>query len=221
MVKPNSWSKRDSASSKGEDTRKRIQAAASSEFIDKGFDGARMQAIAERAGANKAMIYYYFHSKEALYEDIIREAFEELFRLFSQIGPMESITVEELVDRLVHIHIRFFAEHPHIPVLLARELHGSRGIAHGVFREVFKKIQSGMMPGFMEFIVQNKKAGKIRNVDPVQTILNVVALDIFYFITKPVMGIIWPESGVNENRMLAKREKAIVDLILHGILPRK
>ena len=219
MVKPNGQSM-DVIPVESGTTRARIKAAAAREFIEKGLDGARMQAIAERAGANKAMIYYYFQSKESLYAAIIREAFEEMFGLFAGIGPLESISIEEAIMRLVRVHFQFFAQNPHIPVLLARELHGGREIAYDVFREVFEKVQSDLMIGFREFIIRNKKTGQVRDVDPVQTIWNIIALDLFYFITKPVLDIIWPELAGQGERLLAKREKAIVDLLLNGLLPR-
>jgi TetR/AcrR family transcriptional regulator len=219
MVKPNGQSIQ-SGSEAGTSTRERIKAAASREFIDKGLDGARMQAIAERAGANKAMIYYYFHSKEELYSAIIRDAFAELFRLFENIGPMDSIDAKDLITQVVHFHFQFFAENPHIPVLLAREMHGKAGIASGVFREVFEKVQSRTMPGVLDCLVRARKTGAIRRVDPVQTVWNIVAMNIFYFIAKPVLGILWPDLGADEERLIDRREKAVVDLVLHGLLPR-
>jgi TetR/AcrR family transcriptional regulator len=201
-------------------TRERIKEAAAAEFIDKGLDGARMQAIAERAGANKAMIYYYFHSKEALYAAIIREAFEELFHFFDAMGPMDVIDAKDLITRVVRFHFRFFADHPHIPVLLAREMHGAGGIATGVFREVFQNVQRRTMPAVLDCLVRAGKAGSIRKVDPVQTIWNIVAMNIFYYIAKPVLRVLWPESDGDEKRILDHREKAVVDLVLYGLLPR-
>jgi len=61
-----------------ENMRDRIKQAAAEVFSERGFDGARMQEIADRAGANKAMIYYYFNSKEALFTAIFSENFTNL-----------------------------------------------------------------------------------------------------------------------------------------------
>jgi TetR/AcrR family transcriptional regulator len=56
-------------------SRDRILAAASSEFAARGFDGAKVDRIAARARVNKAMVYYHFASKAALYREILRQVF--------------------------------------------------------------------------------------------------------------------------------------------------
>ena len=57
------------------DSRSRILAAAAAEFSARGFAGAGIDRIARRAGLNKAMIYYHFSSKQALYREILREVY--------------------------------------------------------------------------------------------------------------------------------------------------
>ncbi len=52
------------------DTERQIFDAALQVFARKGKDGARMQAIADRADINKAMLHYYFRSKDKLYEQV-------------------------------------------------------------------------------------------------------------------------------------------------------
>jgi TetR/AcrR family transcriptional regulator len=56
-----------------EGTRRRILAAALREFSAKGIDGARVDAIAARAGTNKRMLYYYFGSKDDLFRAVLRQ----------------------------------------------------------------------------------------------------------------------------------------------------
>ena len=65
-----------------ENTREKIIKVAFQVFVEKGYDGARMQEIAEKAGVNKAMIYYYFNSKELLFEKIITETLDSFFQRF-------------------------------------------------------------------------------------------------------------------------------------------
>ena len=56
----------------------RILAAAAVEFAARGFGGARVDRIARRARVNKAMIYYHFGSKQALYRELLRSTFAQL-----------------------------------------------------------------------------------------------------------------------------------------------
>jgi TetR/AcrR family transcriptional regulator len=62
----------------------RILAAATQEFANNGYFGARTQAIADAAAVNKAMLHYYFRSKENLYSQVIKFAFE---RILQEVGP--------------------------------------------------------------------------------------------------------------------------------------
>jgi TetR/AcrR family transcriptional regulator len=77
----------------------RILAAATEEFANNGFFGARTQAIANAAGVNKAMLHYYFRSKENLYSRVIIAAFERIFREVGQawLGPDLMIKRVEMV----------------------------------------------------------------------------------------------------------------------------
>ena len=58
----------------------RILEAATAEFAARGYDGGRIEAIARRAGVNKALLYYYFDSKGALYEAVMEHHFREFNR---------------------------------------------------------------------------------------------------------------------------------------------
>ena len=59
-------------------TKASILAAARVEFADRGFEGARVDAIAERAGANKRLLYHYFGNKEDLYRAVLLDAYQEI-----------------------------------------------------------------------------------------------------------------------------------------------
>ena len=59
-------------------TKASILAAARVEFADRGFEGARVDAIAERAGANKRLLYHYFGNKEELYRAVLLDAYQEI-----------------------------------------------------------------------------------------------------------------------------------------------
>ena len=62
----------------GQDSRQRILDAALDVFYEVGFDGARMDAIAKRAGVNQALIYYYFNSKEGLFKELLNININEM-----------------------------------------------------------------------------------------------------------------------------------------------
>ena len=77
-------------------TEKTILEAAKKVFLDKGFDGARMQEIADEAGINKALLHYYFRSKDKLFDAIFEEAFKQFLPNISDI-MVSDISIEEKV----------------------------------------------------------------------------------------------------------------------------
>jgi AcrR family transcriptional regulator len=202
-----------------ESTREKIKAAALEEFVERGYDGARMQEIANRAGANKAMIHYYFQSKDALFEAILRESFEEMFQLFAQVWESNQST-EQLITTTVHEHLQFLAAHAHLPRILIRELNSNNPIVEKVMHELFKQIGHRRIRQAVEVLAAGIESGKLRPTDPKQTIWNIIALNLFIFITRPLLKVIWKEDFADEQKLLAKREAAIIDLLLYGLLPR-
>src|SRR5699024_4733323 len=61
-------------------TKADILVAGRAEFAERGFEGARVDAIATLAGANKRLLYHYFGNKEDLYRAVLRDAYEEIRR---------------------------------------------------------------------------------------------------------------------------------------------
>ena len=83
-----------------ERSRQRILAAALSEFAEKGFAGARVRAIAERAGVNSQLISYYFGGKEGLYDEIMRRWRDQEAQMERQIAQ-HGLSFADLVDAYV------------------------------------------------------------------------------------------------------------------------
>lgn len=77
-----------------EETKKRIIEVVRRHFSEKGFDAARVDEIAKDAGVNKALIYYYFESKEAILDHLIQE-------LFDDVSPLALEFVEEHVVSMI------------------------------------------------------------------------------------------------------------------------
>jgi AcrR family transcriptional regulator len=143
-----------------EGTQKRILDAARAEFARSGLAGARVDAIAERADANKRMIYHYFGSKEDLFKAVLEDAYSHI-RAAERRLELDRLEPEDAIEALVEFTWRYYLEHPEFLTLvnsenlhkarhlkqsrLIRELHVpfvemmqsiiDRGIAKGVFRD--------------------------------------------------------------------------------------
>ncbi|MBU2546899.1 MAG: TetR family transcriptional regulator [Proteobacteria bacterium] len=102
-------------------TAQRILEAAVSEFADKGYFGARTQAIADAAGVNKALIHYYFRTKEKLYHEVLRSLLDSvrtrLFETFLGPDPLET-----RLKRAVDVYMDVISANPGIVRIIHREV---------------------------------------------------------------------------------------------------
>src|SRR5256714_4466701 len=101
-------------------TQQEILAAAMTEFSQHGFGGARIDGIAERAGVNKRLIYYYFGSKEALFLAVLEQTYADI-RSAERALHLENLAPADAVRRLVAFTWQHYLQHPEFLTLLNSE----------------------------------------------------------------------------------------------------
>jgi TetR/AcrR family transcriptional regulator len=166
-----------------ESTEEKILLAAEESFISEGFEGARMQSIANAAGINKAMLHYYFRSKEMLFEKVfdlkVKYFFPEISELFKQDMPFVE-QMEEFVER----YITFINQYPFIPFFIIRTIHSPSKVAF-IKKLPFKKNMAELI---FKSYTKDKELGRVKDVDIIQFTLSVLGMCIFPFISRPVLG---------------------------------
>jgi len=165
-------------------TEERILEAASKVFRQRGFDGARMQEIADAAGINKALLHYYFRSKEQLFERVFRASAKEFFGSLLTVLRSEE-PLREKVVRLCDLYVSVSQEHPYIPVFILTEAHrkGAGFVARMLSEE-------GVLPDFEPMrrqIAEEAAAGRIRPVPAEQLMMDILGLCLFPAIARPMM----------------------------------
>jgi TetR/AcrR family transcriptional regulator len=102
-------------------TEEKIFEAATDVFVEKGMDGARMQDIATLAGINKALLHYYFRTKDQLFSKVFEKIAK---RMFSKFAPVfdENLTLEEKIRFFFNAHISFMKDNPRLPGFILNEL---------------------------------------------------------------------------------------------------
>lgn len=166
-------------------TQELILEAARKVFIRDGFDGARMQDIANVAGINKALLHYYYKNKESLFNLVFEDAFAAFVPQIHAIFSGNGDAVEKLC-KYVEAHIELLLKKPDLPTFVIHEIHRD---PDRFFNNLISK-----MPGpppfasFMGQLMQEMSEGKIREMDPRFVWMNVMAMTVFPFVAAPLMS---------------------------------
>jgi len=196
------------------DTEALILEASRKVFLEYGFDGATMQQIADEAGINKALLHYYFRSKDRLFEAVFFEAFSRMMPNILKIF-ISDVDFFEKIRGLVNTYISTLQNYPQIPQFILHELHRnpSRILelmkATGIDPEVVLNIILGEM-----------KKGTIKEMDPRQFIVNMLAMCIFPFAARPLLqGFVFKNDAKAFDEFLEIRKTAVADFIINAIKP--
>ena len=168
-------------------TEEKILESAQEIFHHKGFAGARMQEIADKAEINKGLLHYYYKSKDKLFESVFNIALKQMLgRLDTTLN--EKVDLFTKIENLVNGYITVLSKNTFVPNFVFQEINRNPEF----FNEKFKEFNS--LEGIKVFENQIKEEivkGTIRDVDPKQLIINIISMSIFPFMAKPMaMGIL-------------------------------
>ena len=194
-----------------ERTKSEILKAARDEFCEQGLNGARVDAIAARAGANKRLLYHYFGNKEALYSAVLLDAYQEIRRGERELSLSHHSPVEAM-DRLVRFTFRHFLATPWFPRLLAIEnLQNARFLKE--LRGI-PELHSPLVAELREILERGHAAGVFRtDVDPLQLYISIAGLGYFYVSNMQTLSIIF-DRDLSEFVMVQEREALAVQMVL-------
>ncbi|SEH79113.1 transcriptional regulator, TetR family [Rhizobium tibeticum] len=197
-----------------ERTRAAILEAATKEFAENGMGGARVDAIAERAGTNKRMLYHYFGDKEQLYLRVLEEAYVGI-RTAERELHIGDQTPQEGIGELALFTWRYFLKHPEFLSLLGTEnLHRARWLRQSVR---LKELHSHLIGELSDVLERGKKAGVfIANADPLNVYLTIASLGYFYLSNQYTLSTIFGRDLVEPDNLDAW-ERHIVHVTLASI----
>jgi TetR/AcrR family transcriptional regulator len=159
----------------------RILAAAAVEFAALGYSGARVDRIARRARVNKAMIYYHFGSKQALYRELLRSTFAQVAARLREVAA-SGAPPPELLNRAVEAIAGLAGEKAFFPSIMLREV--AEGGAH-LDRATLAEL-SAVPSAFASMIARGVQSGVFRSVHPIAVYFTTIAPIIFYLASAPI-----------------------------------
>lgn len=200
-------------------TEERILAAAKSIFYQKGLKGARMQEIADKAGVNKAMLHYYFRSKQKLFDHVlaqgVRSVTPQLMEVF-----LEQADLSTKIARLVDITIDLFLEEPYLSNFIINELsHNPEKLFTSVL-DYEEGLVGKVLPVINEQIQAGIEAGIIKSdIKPAELIVNILSLCLLPIMAQEVLQKALVLDDERMERFLVKRKQTVTQFVLSAIKP--
>jgi TetR/AcrR family transcriptional regulator len=195
----------------GENTENHILIAAREVFILKGFEGARMQEIADHAGINKALLHYYFRSKEKLFDAIFSEVAANLFPAMKQVIEAE-LGMKEKITFFVKMYLKTLLENPFIPAFVINTLNSNPARFLNHIRK------AGINPKLLQKQIDEEAVlGLIRPIMAEHLLVNIISMCIFPFVARPIVQNIFDMNNDEYQLYLESRQTEIVDFVLKSI----
>jgi len=182
----------------------RIVAAAREEFAKRGFAGARVDQIARRAGVNKQLLFYYFHSKRGLFQAVLAQSAGELEMALAELvspagGPLERLRLT------LAAQFEFLARHPEIVALLGQGTRSGAAFAPAINRLVV-------------LLAEGQGRGQVRDdLDPHLAAAQALILMVGYLSMEAVVAASARPLGADEPSLRERWREAAVDLVVAGV----
>jgi AcrR family transcriptional regulator len=166
-----------------------ILAAAKGEFAEFGLGGARMDRIAERAGLNKRLIYYYFEDKEKLFQAVLEQAYRDIREEERKLNLL-NLKPAAALRRLVEFTWDYYLKHPEFLTLLnSANLHRAR---HRQESRRAREMNSPLIEMLAQILERGRKDGSFRGgVDPLQLYVSIAGLAYFYLSNNHTLSAIF------------------------------
>ncbi len=196
-----------------DNTEAKILLAAQKVFIEKGMDGARMQEIANEAGINKALLHYYFRTKQKLFEAIFKMVFSQIFPNLMELVNAD-LPIEEKLGKFIDQYISLLQKHAFLPTFVLKEMNRDPEFLAAIIKG------SGINPPEVFAMLEREMdRGTIRRMNPRDILVNILSLSIFPFAARPLLSIVLFDNDKQAyTDFLDERKRTIKEFVLNSIL---
>ncbi|MCB0652319.1 MAG: TetR/AcrR family transcriptional regulator [Saprospiraceae bacterium] len=190
-----------------------IKEAARQVFLRKGFSGARMQDIADNAGINKALLHYYYRSKEKLFDVIFMEQFSELIGQLKQ-GLDSGLDLFEKIEFFIDKYISVLEKNPYLPLFVINEISKDQERFIGRIKKFDAFPEAAAMVGMM---LQAMEDGKIKRYHPFHLLMNIISMSVFPFLAKPMLISISGISEADWKELMKERKEEVKRFVFSAL----
>ena len=194
-------------------TEQKILDVATEVFQQKGYAGARMQDIADKAEINRAMLHYYYRNKEKLFEGIFEKAFQTLIPSMNEIFDSE-LPLFDKIHKIVDQYITMVSQNRNLPLFVLHELQQN---PEKFVSSFFSNNTRPNPVKLIQQIQQEAQAGNIRPIMPHHLVVNMLSLCMFPFVGKPVFQHVFQMNEAQYDQFLESRKKEVAEFIIESI----
>lgn len=200
-------------------TKEKIFMAASEIFEEKGYSGARMQEIADRAGINKALLHYYFRSKDQLFKAVFVVLLKKMFAKIISILK-EDLTFKEKIKKFLDEHIEFMIKNPKLPLFLLSEMSQNPEFSESISETVRLGDLKTML---YEQHAKELKGYGIKKSDMSQLMVTIVSFSVFPMAAHGMISVLMPEFRERKkfNEYMRERKEFASGLLFAALKNRK
>jgi TetR/AcrR family transcriptional regulator len=195
-------------------TRAALLSTAISEFAEKGFAGARVDEIANRAGVNKQLLYHHFGNKDDLYRVALETVYSEI-REKEKALHLGDLSPVEAMRTLVGYSFDYLVEHPEFIRLLNDE--NAQGAPHAAKSEELTEMHWPLLELLTETLKRGATEGVFRDdMDPINVYISIAGLSYFFFSNNPTLSAVFGKK-LNSPQAIAQRRKHVIEFALAAL----
>jgi len=154
-------------------------------FLSKGFAMTTTTEIARRVGCNQALVHYYFRTKDNLFEKLFEKKFTILTSAISS-DSLKNSGLKEKIEAIINKHLDIIIANPKLPFLIINELTTNPARFENIIAKLRESAQIILGNLEKELEIEIKK-GTIRQISAFDLLLNILSLNIFMFLAKPLL----------------------------------
>ncbi len=198
---------------KKDTTEEKILKAAQDVFVQKGMDGARMQEIADKAGINKALLHYYFWTKERLFHAIFKKVLSKIAP--DMMGMVRSdLAIAGKIGDFIDKYIDLMMENPFLPSFMLKEINRDPGFLASIIKNT--GVDYPQIAGMFQ---KEMDEGRIRKMSPHDLFVDILSLCIYPIAAKPLLSAILFGNDIKAySDFISKRKETVKSFVLNSIL---
>lgn len=187
--------------------------AATDVFEEHGLSGARMQEIADRAGINKALLHYYYRSKDRLFEAVFNRLAGKMFERFITALDNEKSLMQKL-EHFYREHLTFLQKHPKLPGFVLHEINQNpERLLNAFGNERLQRIRDNLFAQLDAEIA----AGHIAPIDKAQFLANLLALSVFPFAARNMLELVLQDTDFNFDNFINQRKTLLPEFMMNAV----